>query len=90
MNATLPPPPAVTYPPVDAVRARYRPVAGPYAPCHRPMMERALATLSGCRVVVAAGKDGLEIWRLRAECETIEDTARKLHRPVPADEMTND
>lgn len=55
-------------PTADEVAGRYRLIAGPYRHDEKDLLDRCLATLNGCRVVVARGREGLEVWRLRSEC----------------------
>ena len=61
---------------------RYQPIAGPFYRGEDGLFDRVLAHLhtSGARVTTAPEREGTSIYRLRSECETLEETATRLRR----------
>ena len=64
------------------VRQRYRRIAGPFTPHETGLLAAAIhfLTTTGARVVTVGESAGTNIWRLRSECESIDDTRRRLQR----------
>lgn len=65
-----------------AVAARYRRLAGPFHDQEEHLLRGMLRFLSAtsARVVTVGESDGVCIWRLAAECETMEETESRLRR----------
>jgi hypothetical protein len=64
------------------LRIRYRPLAGPF---YAPQAELCKALLEGliqsrARVIAAYERGGVTLFRLRSECETREQTARRFKK----------
>lgn len=66
---------------------RYRIIAGPYLPHEDKMLANCLRDLRGCRAQVAIGTRGYEVLRLKNECESGEETARRLNKPIPSQDI---
>jgi hypothetical protein len=80
--------PAIAHPTHDQLAKRYKILAGPYAANETALLDKCVASLSGCRIHVDHHSDprGTMIWRIRTEYETEEETAARLHRkPDPSD-----
>lgn len=69
-----------TYTP--SIQQRYRRLAGPFRESESGTLDRLLAYLqaTGARIVTVGEPDGLNVWRLRSECESIDETRRRLGR----------
>lgn len=67
------------------VLKRYRPLAGPFADTEESLFRVCLTALtsSHARVVTVGERDGVTIYRLAAECETMEETEARLRRLNP-------
>lgn len=64
------------------VAQRYLRLAGPFderTQCILEGMRRYLGA-TGARTVTVGEADGVCLWRLRSECETLEETERRLRR----------
>ena len=68
------------------VEARYRPLAGPFDDSERDLFQLVAGFLqaTGARILTVGERQGVSIYRLRSECETLEDTAHRLRRRNPA------
>lgn len=64
------------------ITKRYRPLAGPFTGEEVILMTSACDYLrkTGARIVTHPERHGVTIFRLRSECETIEETARRISR----------
>lgn len=64
------------------LRKRYRPIAGPFYEPQSGLCSKLLDHLihSKARVIAANERDGVTIFRLRSECETLEQTAIRLRK----------
>lgn len=64
------------------VEKRYRRLAGPFDETEVPLLDSMLRYLggTGARVVTVGEPVGVCLWRLRSECETLDDTARRLRK----------
>jgi hypothetical protein len=64
------------------IRKRYRVLAGPFNGGENSLMTGLLDHLktTGARITTVGQAAGVEVWRLRSECETLEDTARRLKK----------
>ena len=62
------------------LRSRYRPLAGPFYEQQSGLCEALLASLvtGKARVIIASERGGVTIFRLRSECETLQETERRL------------
>ncbi len=65
-----------------SVLKRYRPLAGPFDATEEPLFKKVLSglTSSHARVVTVGERDGVTIYRLATECETMEETEARLRR----------
>jgi hypothetical protein len=66
-----------------AVVKRYRVLAGPFHPHEAAIFASLTAHLkaTGARITTVSGPHGgVEVWRLRSECETYDETANRLRR----------
>ncbi len=65
-----------------SVEQRYHPIAGPFNSNEVALFDRVREYLqkSGARIVTVGEQHGTSIYRLRSECETIEETAARLQR----------
>ena len=80
--------PTIAHPTHDQLAKRYQILAGPYAANETALLDKCVASLSGCRIHVDHHSDprGTMIWRIRTEYETEEETAARLGRKLtPAD-----
>jgi len=70
----------------SAVSLRYRRLAGPFADGERTLYENMTEFLrrTGARIVTVGEPEGVCVWRLGSECETLEDTAHRLRRNNPS------
>ncbi len=59
---------------------RYRVLAGPFTPGEAGLIAGLLEHLkaTGARVTTVGYSHGVEVWRLRSERETLEETAARL------------
>lgn len=64
------------------VQQRYRRLAGPFDERSAEILEsvREYLTKTGARIVTVGEKDGVCIWRLASECETLRETENRLKR----------
>jgi hypothetical protein len=64
------------------IEARYLRLAGPFLPEEEGVFSALVSYLqkSGARILTVQERDGANVWRLRSECETREETAARLHR----------
>lgn len=64
------------------VEQRYMRLAGPFDEGSHGILEgmRKFLGETGARIVTVGEADGVCLWRLRSECETMEETERRLRR----------
>lgn len=65
-----------------AVQARYRRLAGPFADQEEHLLRGIQAYLHAtkARILIVGEPEGVTLWRLASECETIEQTENRLRR----------
>ena len=63
-----------------SVAKRFRRLAGPFCETNAMLLDGLVQflTTTGARVLTVGEPDGVCVWRLRSECETLEQTARRL------------
>lgn len=61
---------------------RYRRLAGPFGEPTAGLLSGMMTylTTTGARAITVGEPEGVCVWRLRSECETLEDTARRLKK----------
>jgi len=61
---------------------RYRRLAGPFEPLAANLLTGMMTylTTTGARAITVGEPEGVCVWRLRSECETLEETARRLKK----------
>jgi len=64
------------------IHERYRPLAGPFLSFEKPMLEKLADHLvtTGARILGVLGDQSETLYRLRSECETIDQTAARLRK----------
>lgn len=68
----------------EAVEKRYLRLAGPFHQEEESLFNTFVGYLqkTGARIVTVRERDGINVWRLRSECETHEETAARLHKKI--------
>lgn len=74
------------------VAQRYMRLAGPFDERSLGILEgmRKFLSQTGARYVTVGEADGVCLWRLRSECETMEQTERRLRRQKTLRHKTQD
>lgn len=64
------------------VEQRYHRLAGPFDETSEPVLKSMMTFLhsTGARIVTVGEAAGVCLWRLRSECETMEETEKRLKR----------
>ena len=63
---------------------RYRRLAGPFGEPTAALLDGMVRflTTTGARVLTVGEPEGVCVWRLRSECETLEQTAARLRKKL--------
>jgi hypothetical protein len=66
----------------STVQARYHRLAGPFADPEEHLLRRILEymRITQARVLTVSEPEGVTLWRLASECETMEQTENRLRR----------
>jgi len=64
----------------EGVEKRYLRLAGPFHQEEESLFNTftGYLTKTGARILTVRERDGINVWRLRSECETHEETAARL------------
>lgn len=76
----------------QSVEARYHRLAGPFDETTLGLLEgmKAFLNATGVRYVTVGEACGVCVWRLKSECETMEETEKRLRRQKTLRHRTQD